>query len=702
MNATFNIETLRNLVLVGQSGAGKTTLAETLLRLEPVTNGAASKKNSDSLIGLEPEEVSHSIIITPHVCYATWGKYTINLVDCPGHSSFLETTRAVVPAIDGALFCLPATGEVKFESERLWSFLREDRVPTILFANLFEQNEFNIESFIKEAAEAFEIPVQPLNFPVLKDGVLRGVVRISDGQYLELGTQAQEKDLPTELRATFEVWRAKLVERVAETDDTLVEKFLENGTLTDEELDSGLRAAITRGTLLPVVFGSARSIAGLQQLLDLGVDLLPSPEQRGKVRYFEGSDPRDGSKIVLKGDDQEPFSAIVCKTSVDQFSGKLSFIRVVSGHIELHTQFLNASQGTKQKTNHIYRAHGKDLVAVNQLRAGEIGALAKLEETLTCDTLCDAEDQIVYPRTHFADALVSYAVEVDSKADEKISAGLAKVAMEDPTLHFTRDSESHELLLGGMGQTHLEISLERLERKFGGHATLKTPRVPYRETIRKNARVQGKLKKQTGGHGQFANCFIEVEPLPRGSGFIFEDQIAGGVIPRQFIPSVEKGVRDALRKGVLAGYPLVDLKVKLVDGSFHAVDSSDYAFQVAGSLALKAGVQEGQSVLLEPIMSVDIQVPEESTGDVIKDVSSRRGRILGMTARGGRQKIQAEAPMAEMLEYGNILNSLTSGRGVYAMTLHSYREVPAHISDKLLEGSKQGSDAGGAEASAGA
>ena len=395
-------------------------------------------------------------------------------------------------------------------------------------------------------------------------------------------------------------------------------------------------------------------------------------------------------EITRRCHPEDPFSAQVLKTTIDPFFGKLSIVRVFSGTAKCNQHVLNSSRNIKQKMGHTYLLQGKELAQVDSLSAGQVGAIAKLDDTHTGETLSDIESPIVYPSVHFAAPPVSYAVEADNiKNDEKVSAALLKLADEDPSLRFYRDEETHQMILAGMGQTHIEVTLERLERKFGAHATLKTPKVPYRETVKKSVKVQGKLKKQTGGHGQFANTWIEVAPLPRGSGFEFEDKIAGGIIPKQYIPSVKKGVQDAMQKGVLAGFPVVDAKVSLYDGSYHDVDSSDYAFQVAGSLGLKAALEEAESVLLEPLMSLRIVVPEECAGSVIKDISGRRGKILGLEATQDGHEIRAEAPMAELLEYGHHLGAMTSGRGTYTMHVDSYSEVPPHLAHQVITDAKK-------------
>lgn len=682
---------LRNIAVIAQGGAGKTKLIEMLLFQAQEISAVGSKKKGTTVMSVEPEEVERGIAITPHVGHFTWNDVNVNLLDTPGYFNFLESSRGVLPGADGAIILFSGVDGVKPEAERLWSMLVEAEVPTIGFINMMDVEEADFVKTLSEIETNLEIPSIALTLPVGMRSELPGIVDLLRLRaWSTQGGKSKEIDIPDGVQSQVETLRTQLIERIAEADDELVERYLEGEELSIEELEQGLKAAITKREFIPVLCGSALGNVGIDTLIEAMVNYLPSPLERDNLRPVKGRDPNSAEEVekIAVCDPSGSLAALVLKTTIDPFSGKLSVVRVFSGEITSNQTLLNANQNQKEKTGHLYIMQGKELQQVESLKAGEIGALAKLEQTHTGDTLCDARESIVFPPVKFADPPISYAVEAEAKSEEKVASGLSKLVDEDPTLQLYRDEQTHQMILAGMGQTHLEVALERLTRKFGGKAILKTPQVPYRETIRKKVKVQGKLKKQTGGHGQFANCWIEVEPLPRDGGFEFADLIVGGVIPKQFIPSVKKGVMDSMLKGTLGGFPVVDVKVSLVDGSFHSVDSSDFAFQTAGSMAFKSALEEASPVLLEPIMLMEIIVPEETTGDIIKDASSRRGKVLGMDTKGDKQKIKAEIPLAEVLEYGNILNAITSGRGLYTMSVSSYQEVPDSIAEKTLEALK--------------
>ncbi|RMG44691.1 MAG: elongation factor G [Candidatus Dadabacteria bacterium] len=680
-------KSIRNIALVGHSGAGKTTLAETMLFLAGEISEKGSNSKGTVVMLSEPEEFEKGTAITPHFGHCNWKDATINLVNTPGHFDFIESDRAVFPGTDSALVIFDSTEEVKPETDRLWQFLHKDKTPVCGFVNFMDREDADFERTLAAIHEIFHIPTRAVTLPIKSDGNFIGIIDLITGKAWTVDKKKQKEiPVPENMKDKIETYRSELIEKAAETDEELLEKFFEGEEFSVEEFKAGLKQTIAQGDFMPVFCGSSRSGIGVPRLLDSIVELFPSPIDRDStVRAFKGVDPADNSKeIPLPCKEDEPFCALTLKTTIDPFSGRLSVIRVVSGTVKGHQTIQNTSRNVKQMSSHTYRLQGKELVQADELYAGEIGAISKLEDTYTGDTLCDPDRPVLIPPVKFADPTVMYAIEATSGSEEKVAAGFAKICAEDPALHFYRDEETHDLILAGASKTHLELAIQILERKFGAKATLKKPKVPYRETIRKSVRVQGKLKKQTGGHGQFANCWIEVEPIERGAGFEFESQIVGGVIPKQYIPSVEKGVQEAMRKGIIGGYPVIDVRVKLVDGSFHSVDSSDYAFQVAGSMAFKKALEEADPVLLEPIMKMEITVPEDTTGDVVKDLSGRRGRVLNMIPAGKKQIIEAEAPLPEVLEYGNSLNSITAGQGMYTMSVSSYREVPDHIKEKLL------------------
>ena len=683
-------QNIRNVAVIGHGGAGKATLIEALLYQAKAISarGAADKGNLAMMV--EPEEASRKIAITPHLAHFRWNDTLVHLVDCPGYFNFLENTRSVLPGVDGAVVLISGVEGVKPETERLWAMLNEAQVPVIGFVNMLDDEQADFEKAASTLHEYLKVAGQPVVAPLGTGVNLTGLVDLlrmaasseSDGK-------TTPADIPDNLRNDLTQVRTQLVEKIAESSDSLLEKYLEGAELTQEELETGLRAAVAKRAFVPLFAGSGLKNVGVNALLEGIVRFLPNPVERDALRPINGFDPGDLSKEIGRSCDvNQPFCATVIKTTIDPFSGKLSIVRVVSGSAKSNQMIYNTTRQQKQKIGHPYLLQGKELVSVEELVAGQIGALSKLDETKTGDTISDSDDLIVLPAVKLAEPPVMYAVEPEGKADEKVASGLTKLSDEDPTLRLHRDEQTHELIVAGMGQTHIEVILERLARKFGGKAKLKTPRVPYRETIRKTIKAEGKLKKQTGGHGQFADCWLEVAPQPRDGGFEFVDQIVGGIIPKQYIPAIEKGVREAMLKGSLGGFPVVDVKVSVYDGKFHDVDSSDYAFQVAGSLGFKSAVEQAAPVLLEPIMTMKVICPEECTGDVLKDLSSRRGRVISLNSKGSRQEIDAEAPMAEILEYGNMLSAITSGRGSYTMSLASYREVPAQIQERVLQAHK--------------
>ena len=691
-NEAPEIENIRNVALIAHGGGGKTTLAESLL-----FNGKAIARRGEvekgaTVMSTEPEEMERGITIMPHVGHCVWRERWFNVVDTPGYIDFLESTRGVLNAVGGAVMIFSGVMGVKPENERLWAMAQEATVPMIGFINKMDRPRADFIRVLGEIEKNLRVTALPVTIPIGSGDDFEGIVDLipmtawsaRDGVFTQMA-------LPERVRADAEHYRTRLVEKIIESDDELLEKYLDDGEEPAEALlHAGLKKAVVERSMLLLFCGSALANIGVRALSNGIAEYLPSPLDKADIKPLTGLDPDDKKREVSRSPTYEdPFSAVVFKTTIDPFAGKLSVIRVFSGVLGADQGFFNSTTQSKERGGRLFRLQGREMESVTELRAGEIGAIAKAENVQTGDTLCDANHSIVYQRVKFLDPALAFAVEVDPKTEEKASVGLAKLAEEDPTLRFYRDEETQEMILAGMGQTHLRVTLDRLKRKFGATATLKAPRVPYRETITRASRVQGKLKKQSGGRGQFGDCWIEMEPLPRGYEFEFENRIVGGAIPRQFIPSVEKGIREAMHKGILGGFPVVDFKVALVDGTFHTVDSSDNAFRIAGSLAFRKGMEEGGAVLLEPIMAMEITVPDDIIGDVIGDLNSRRGRITGVVPKVGNQIINAETPMAEVLDYGNVLNGLTSGRGLYTMRVVSYQEVPSHIARVVLEEKNQ-------------
>jgi elongation factor G len=529
-----------------------------------------------------------------------------------------------------------------------------------------------------------------LQLPIGLEDKFSGVVdliRMKALMFAQDGSgKIEEKDVPADMKDQVATYRKKLVEQVAETDDALLEKYLDKGDLPQEDIVAGLKHGTIGGGLLPVLCGSPVRNMGIQPLLDMVLTCLPSPAEHARVVQIKGKDPKTGGDIIRKPTADEHLSALVFKTIIDPFAGKLSLVRVYSGTLKSDTTVYNASRQIKEKAGSLFHVQGKKQVPAQALGPGQIGAIAKMKETLTGDTLCNDAHPIVMEFAKFADPVMSYAIEPKSRGDEdKVSSGVHKILDEDPTLRFTYDEQTKEMILSGMGQVHIEVTIEKLKRKFGVEVKMKTPKVPYKETIRARAKAQGKYKKQTGGHGQYGDAWLEIEPLPRGSGFEFVDKIVGGVIPRQYIPAVEKGVVEAMHEGFLAGYPLVDIRAAVVDGSYHTVDSSEMSFKIAASMGFKKALEAAKPVLLEPIMSIEVVSPDDTLGAVIGDLNSRRGKVQGVTPQANGQTIKAMVPMSEMLSYAPTLNSLTSGRGMYTMEFAGYEDVPSHLAQKIVQ-----------------
>lgn len=676
--------TIRTVAIVAHAGAGKTTLIESLLFCSGAVRSKGAIDQGKAVMLTEPEEVNHHMAVTVHAGHLDWKKHALYFLDTPGSFNFLESTRGVLPGVDGAVILFTADGGIKPESQRLWEMLNEASVPALGFINQIDAEGANLNTTLSAIEKAFAIPVEPLTFPLRKGDKLVGVVDLlSKKAFITQDGKSSDSPIPAAMEEELLRARTHLVERIVEQDEILLERYLAGDEPSVSELLPGLRQAVAKRSFIPMLCGAGNADCGSTLLLDYVVSCLPSPVDRDALRPVGGCEVGHPDREVYRScSTDEPFSARVLKTTVDPFFGKLSIVRVFSGALSGNRLILNSSREVREKTGHLYLLQGKELEQVEILSAGEIGAIAKLEGTHTGDSLCEAEAPIVFPVVQFAEPGVLYAVEADQKQEEKVSSALMKLADEDPSLHFYRDEATHQMILAGMGQTHIEVTLERLERKFGAHANLKSPKVPYRQTAKKAAKAQGKLKKQTGGHGQFANTWLEITPLPRGGGFEFVDAIVGGVIPRQYIGSVKKGVQEAMVKGV-GGYPVVDVRVTLYDGSFHDVDSSDYAFQVAGSLGFKAAFDEAVPTLLEPVMSMRIVVPDDCAGAVIKDLTGRRGHILGLDGGVTKKEISAEVPLAELLDYGRILSGMTSGRGTYTMHTAGYQEVPAALRAQL-------------------
>ena len=695
--AATEFDKLRNVGILGQGGSGKTSLGEAMLFAAGATQRLGKVQDGTSVLDHEPEEIKHHVSISTAFHSLAWKKHGITLIDTPGYAAFLADSINSIRAMGGALFVLnPAVG-VRVESERLWARANQDGVSRLLFVSKMDHEQANIRERIAPILETLEAKGIYLQMPIGVETGFKGIVDLltmraclydgDSGKYTEA-------DIPAELTDDAGEWRQKLIEDISELDDTLLEKFLDGKELSLDEMKTAVRQATRERRIFPILFGSPLRQVGVAQLLDAVADYLPAPLEGLE---FEGKNPANGEALKRKHDPNAPFSAYVFKTVIDPFAGKLSVLRVLSGKLTSDLTAYVASRQIREKVGHIFRLEGKKQEAVKEALAGEIVAVAKFKEIVTGDTLCDEKAPIQFDGPVRFTPNISFALEPKSKADEdKLPNGLHHMKEEDPTIELHRDEETRDFILSGMGQQHVEIAVEKLKRKYGAEVVLKAPKVPYKETIRASASAQGRQKKQTGGHGQFGDTWIKVEPLPHGAGFEFVDKIVGGAIPRNYIPAVEKGIREAMAGGHLAGYPMVDVRATLYDGSYHDVDSSDMAFKIAASMGFRNAVEKAKPVLLEPIMNLEVSVPDECLGDVIGDLNSKRGKVVGMETQGHTQVIKAKVPMAEVLRYAADLRAITSGRGEFQLEFGHYEELPVHLADKVIK-EAQARKAGGHE-----
>jgi elongation factor G len=693
--ANIDVEKIRNLSLLAHSGAGKTTLAEAMLFTSGATGRMGSVGDGNTVTDFEPEEIERGQTINSALCHCDWTGHRINIIDTPGFINFIEESRGGLRVSDGAVIIVSAQAGIKGETERVWRFADEFSLPRLVFVNEMDKENADFDNVVEQLEQVFKTPAIPLFMPIGAGEKLAGGVDLLRLKACMMRDgRCEETDIPAEYSEAVEKYRKKLVEKIAESDDALIEKYLGGADLTPEELIKGVRDGSLNRKLVPVLCGSAAGNIGVRQLLDTIAECLPSPVEMSVMRPIKGRNIKDGSEVVRKPSADEPVSLFVFKTIADPFAGRLSLFRVMSGRVTADSNLLNPAGGAKERMGHIFHLQGKKQIAVTSMGPGEMGVVAKLKETVTGNTLCDEANPIVYDPVKFSEPVISYAILPKSKGDEdKVGVGLHKILDEDPMLHYHRDEESNEMIISGMGQVHVEVALQKLKRKFGVEVAMHAPRIPYRETIKSRSRVQGKYKKQSGGKGQFGDCWIEVEPLSRGKGFEFVDKIVGGSIPRQYIPAVEKGIVEKMKQGIIAGYPLVDVRVTLVDGSYHAVDSSEMAFKIAGSMAIKKAATTSNPILLEPVMKVDVFGPDEYLGALIGDLNARRGKVQGMdTKTPGTQDITATVPMSEMLTYANSLQSITAGRGTHHMEFSHYEEMPQHLAQKIIDEKKEEED----------
>ena len=687
--AVGDMSRIRTVGLLGEGGAGKTTLGEALLYAAGATTRQGRVDDESSVLDFEPEEMRRKATLSTAFHTLAWKKYDICLVDPPGYANFLPDTRYAMEAMSGAIFVASPTGHLKVEGERLWNWAKDMSIARIVCLSKMDREEGEFGQAIAALGSALETTLVPIQIPIGAQADFRGVVDLLTMKALifegDNGAVTTE-DIPSEVQGQVDEYREKLLEAVVETNDDLLTRYLEGEELSTDEITQALRAAVASAQIFPVLCVSGGQALGVQPVLDAVINLLPSPAARAPMT---GTNPKTQEEVVCAPDPDAAFAARVFKT-LDSPTGKLSMLCVVSGHIDSDSVVYNPTRDKKERLGQLFHLEGKKQHPVATALPGDIIGVAKLKETHTGDTLCAEKNPVVLPPLVDFHPVISFALELKARGDEeKIITSLDRLTEEDPALHIDRDQQSNEILISGAGQLHIEVVVERLKRKYGVAVELKAPKVPYRETITIKTEARGRLKKQSGGRGQFGDTWLRVVPLPRGKGFEFINKIKGGAVPRQYIPSVEKGVVDALGKGFLAGYPIVDVEVALYDGSYHDVDSSDMAFQIAGSIGIQNAMEKAKPVLLEPIMHVDITVPEEYTGDITGDINRRRGRLVSVDAKGHNQIIKASIPMAEIMAYAPDLRSMTSGRGTFETGFSHYDQVPQHLTEKIIQEVKQ-------------
>jgi len=680
---------IRNIAVVGHRGAGKTSLVEALLFTVGAKNRLGAVMEGTTAMDHDEDEIKRQMTISAGIAHVEWANHKINLIDTPGEASFINESLGALSVVEGVLMVVNAVTRVEVQTERVWKRATDMGVSRVVAVNMMDRERAHFGETVQALRGRFGDEVVAIALPIGEEAGFKGVVDLINMKaYTYSGTTGKgtEGPVPADLQAAADTAREALVDRVAEADDVLIEKYLDGTELTKEEITTALKAAMAGGTVSPVIPVAATKNIGSDRLLDLLLTV-PSPVSRGARVALKGTSGTD--EVELAPAASATTSLFVFKTIYDQFSGRVNLVRLFSGKIASDTQLLNSRTNEKERTGNILLMQGKETKTVEEAGAGDIVALAKLKETGTGDTLSDQTRPVRFARYEFPPPAISFAITPKTRGDEeKVSNGLRRLGEEDPAMELRFDPQTKEMLISGTSQVHVEVILDKLKRRFGVEVDLHPPQVPYRETIRKKANAQGRHKKQTGGRGQFGDCWIEVEPLPRSEGYQFEDAIFGGSIPRNFIPAVEKGVVEAMEHGVVAGYPVVDVKVKLYDGSYHNVDSSELAFKLAGTLAWNKAMTEAMPVLLEPVMNVEVLAPEESMGDIMGDLSSRRGRPQGSESTGEMHIIKAQVPLAEMLTYAPQLRSMTAGRGSFTLAFNHYEEVPSHLVEKIVAEAK--------------
>ena len=683
----IDIGKIRNVGIVGHGGVGKTSLVEGMLFAAGAVTRLGRVDDGSTTTDFDPDEIKRKISINTSVAYCDWKGHRINLVDTPGYGDFIADARAGLRVVEAAVVVVDAVAGVQVQTEKVWKFATEYTLPCVVVVNRLDRERADFFRTFDSLGRRLKGRMVALHVPLGEESGFRGFVDLVKMKAVTFaGGKPTEGEIPGEAGDRAKEYREKLVEAAAETDDDLLAKYLEEGTLGEAEMLKALKAGIAQGKLVPIMCAAATKSIGVIALLDLIVDSLPSPAARTEVA---GTDLKTKQAANRAADAKAPVTALVFKTLSDPHIGKLSLFRVMSGTLKADSTLLNPAHGARERMGHVSWLQGKTQKNVEALGPGEIGVAQKLKETQTGDTLTEEAQPFELPKITFPEAAISFAIQPKTRGDEdKISTALQRIAEEDPTVHYHFDPETKQLLVSGVGSMHVEMVVERMKRKYNVDVSLLPPRIPYKETVKGRAEGQGKYKKQTGGRGQYGDTWLRVEPMARGGGFEFVDDVFGGAVPRNFIPSVEKGVRECMKKGILAGYPVVDMKVTLYDGSSHDVDSSDMAFQIAASMGLQKVFMDARPILLEPIMNVEVNTPADHAGDVIGDLNSRRGRIVGMEPAGETAAVRAVVPMSEMLTYESSLRSMTGGRGGYSMEFSHYEEVPSFLADKVIKEAK--------------
>ncbi|MBI2906062.1 MAG: elongation factor G [Chloroflexi bacterium] len=678
---SYRTEQIRNITLLSHGGAGKTSLSEAMLFDSGAINRLGKVEEGNTTSDYDPDEAKRQISINMSLLPCEWKDSKINVIDTPGYADFVGEVKAAIRVADGAVIVICAASGVEVGTAQVWQFTSEPLLPRLIFVNRMDRENADFYSTLEQAQARFGKGCVAAQVPVGEASGFQGVVDLI-GMKAYLGPEAKASEVPQALQEKAASLREKLVEAVAETDDNLITKYLEGGELTEAELRQGLATGARSGKIVPVFTGSATQNVGVAALLDAVVSYFPSPKES---REAVATNPLKGSEEVLPPAEDGPLTCLVFKTTADPYVGRLSYFRVYSGVFHSDSPVWNSTKGKAERVGQIFVIRGKSQEPIGQLAAGDIGGVAKLAETATGDTLSSKDHPLVLAPIEFPKPVFSVAVSPKTKADlDKLGQTIARLTEEDPTLHVRKDADTNEMVLSGMGESHVEIAAEKMRRKFGVNVTVDTPKVPYKETILSSVKAEYKHKKQTGGHGQYGHVVLEVAPLPRSAGFEFAEKVVGGAVPKNYIPAVEKGLAEGLQEGVLAHYPVVDVKVTLVDGSYHPVDSSEMSFKIASLQAFKKGLQGGRPVLLEPVVNLRVTVPEQFTGDVMGDLNTKRAKVLGMNPEDGTSVIDAQIPLAEALRYATELRSITQGQGVYTMEFSHYEEVPAHVAEKVI------------------